>query len=171
MTGLVFFHGESGMRLKIDELTAARLLEFAQVSPRAAEAGGTLLGRRIAGCLNVVIDAFTAPAGSDRRSRHAFFRSAEPHQRLVDQAWRDSGGTVNYLGEWHTHPEPCPRPSGVDLSDWRRRLKEDTVDAIDAFFLIVGTSMIRSWRGERSTGRIDELTSGTEPVAQRKTRK
>lgn len=170
MTGWVFLHGDSGMRLKIDGLTASRLLEFAQLSPLATEAGGTLLGRRIAGCLDVVIDGFTRPTGSDRRSRHAFFRSAAPHQRLVDEAWRASGGTVNYLGEWHTHPEPCPRPSDVDLSDWRRRLKEDDVDAIDQFFLIVGTRTIRSWRGERSTRRIDKLTCDAGPGGQRNVR-
>ncbi|HCZ9268877.1 TPA: Mov34/MPN/PAD-1 family protein [Vibrio alginolyticus] len=27
-----------------------------------------------------------------------------------------SGGTVNYIGEWHTHPEDFPKPSQQDRS-------------------------------------------------------
>lgn len=34
--------------------------------------------------------------------------------------WRASRGTVRYLGEWHTHPEDYPIPSGLDRSEWRR---------------------------------------------------
>ncbi len=37
---------------------------------------------------------------------------------MADRMWRDSGGTVRYLGEWHTHPEAHPAPSGTDRREW-----------------------------------------------------
>jgi len=39
---------------------------------------------------------------------------------LALDRWRATRGTVRYLGEWHTHPEDHPTPSGLDRSEWRR---------------------------------------------------
>ena len=41
----------------------------------------------------------------------------------------------DYLGEWHTHPEDWPKPSGKDLREWRILLREQRRPLV---FLIVG---------------------------------
>ena len=154
---LVLLHRESGARLKLPAAVLARLRRFGQASSQALEAGGVLIGRRIDGSLDAIIDTITRPCATDRRTRTSFYRSAPHHQRLVEQAWRRSNGMLGYLGEWHTHPEPRPTASSVDLRDWRRRLREDVVDAADVYFLIVGTADITGWRGDRRLVTIDEL--------------
>ena len=91
---------------------------YRQRSPDSPEAGGILLGYRRELHLHV-IDA-TLPLETDSRSRTRFFRSADPHQRAAYSRWRESGGTVDYVGEWHTHPEVNPCPSTIDRLGWER---------------------------------------------------
>jgi integrative and conjugative element protein (TIGR02256 family) len=137
--------------LKLGSDALATMLGHAQLAPDAAEAGGVLMGRHIIGTRDVVVDRVTTPMRGDRRSRMAFTRRKRRHQQVLDEEWERSGGTRVYLGEWHTHPEPIPMPSGVDMDDWRRRLQEDIVEARSVFFLIVGQLEIRAWEGSRRT--------------------
>lgn len=49
--------------------------------------------------------------------------------------WMASQGTVRYRGEWHTHPEDYPHPSGLDRSEWnylsaKRRDKRSMLSVI-----------------------------------------
>jgi integrative and conjugative element protein (TIGR02256 family) len=110
-----------------------------------------LIGRHIIDSDDVVVDRVTSPLAGDRRTRTAFRRAQEKHQAVLDDEWDRSNGRRVYLGEWHTHPEPSPRPSGVDLDDWQRRLRHDTVEARFLFFLIVGQGDLRIWEGSRTT--------------------
>lgn len=83
-----------------------------------AEAGGLLLGEVRGGHLNLV-DA-TYPTAADLRSRYSFERLPQGHAEVAQKTWSDSRGTVRYLGEWHSHPEDHPIPSGIDRSEWKR---------------------------------------------------
>lgn len=158
---LVLRHPRSGARLKLGAAVLKRLANHAQESAAALEAGGVLIGRRIHETLDTVVDCISRPVAADRRTRRSFHRSADAHQRAVDAAWRQSGGTTGYVGEWHTHPEARPQPSVVDLRDWSRRLHEDCVDGVDVYFVIVGTVDILAWRGDREIGTIDSLVVAT----------
>ena len=137
------------------------LLSHRQVGSRQNESGGVLLGRLIKGSSDIVVDAVTKPTRVDKQSRFRFFRSAEPAQAAVNAAWAASGGTKIYLGEWHTHPEDVPRPSGVDLRDWRRVAKQARFEQDALFFTIVGRTTVAVWelrRGERSPTLLNEGT-------------
>lgn len=157
MSAILFLRGGNS-RLKLDTVVVDVLHRYAQRDPRAAEAGGVLMGRHILGTRDVVVDAVTEPMRGDRRSRFSFHRSQGPHQRALDNAWRSSDGTCVYLGEWHTHPEPCPTPSAIDLKDWYTRLQRDKVDSESLFFLIVGQTRTAAWEGTRATGTLSQLT-------------
>lgn len=101
------------------------------------ESGGILLGYRRGEHLHVTVA--TAPQPDDGRWRFFFKRSKRAHQEIALKQWRASGQTVDYLGEWHTHPEPHPSPSSHDYSEWRKiyeRLPKPML------FMIVG------WSGE-----------------------
>lgn len=156
MTALTF-QARDGQLLKLDASVVATLLAYRQRRSSDTEAGGTLLGRWIRGSYDVVADACTRPTKDDKRTRTSFFRSARPHQDQVDAAMGASGGTCGYIGEWHTHPEGDPTPSNVDTADWSRRLRKDRVDVDYVFFVIVGTAVVRAWRGCRNTHRIEPL--------------
>jgi integrative and conjugative element protein (TIGR02256 family) len=153
------FRRPSGGRFKVDATALAQMLAFRQVSPQQTEAGGMLLGRHICGCDDVVVDEVTIPMPGDRRTRTSFWRAQGGHQQVLDARWSASRGTCAYLGEWHTHPEPTPSPSAVDLRDWRRRLSEDRFDGDFLAFLIVGTHEVRAWEGNRHTLDLTPLES------------
>jgi integrative and conjugative element protein (TIGR02256 family) len=127
------------------------VLAYIQDEPEKLEAGGVLLGRHLLASNDVVVDAVTVPQPGDRLSRHRFFRSRQTHQTLIDRAWRESGGTCTYLGEWHTHPEPVPSSSPTDRSDWDRKLRIDRV-SFSIYFVIVGTTEIKVWEANPRFG-------------------
>ncbi|PJJ18876.1 integrative and conjugative element protein (TIGR02256 family) [Janthinobacterium sp. 67] len=88
-----------------------------QLIGSSRESGGILLGR-VRGSNLEIIEA-TVPSRFDERFPFLFIRKARQHRQIADERWRCSGGTVRYLGEWHTHPEELPQPSSVDLVEWR----------------------------------------------------
>jgi integrative and conjugative element protein (TIGR02256 family) len=133
---------------------------FVQHSIHAMEAGGVLLGRHLRDRSAIIVDALTTPQPGDRRSHTRFHRARRHHQAAIDEAWRNSGGTCTYLGEWHTHPEQIPTPSDVDWTDWRRRLHKDHYTE-PLFFIIIGIIEIRVWEGCRQ-GLIVPLLSRPE---------
>jgi integrative and conjugative element protein (TIGR02256 family) len=82
------------------------------------EAGGILIGRYRGP--HIEISAFTEPGPRDVRSHVHFVKQDEIHQRTAQLAWRESGKTDTYLGEWHTHPTGSAHPSQIDASTWIR---------------------------------------------------
>lgn len=146
--GMVFRKAGGG-RLGLDSNALHVLLSFAQVDSGATEAGGVLIGRFIAESEDIVIDMVTGPMAGDRRQRNRFDRAKRAHQQAIDRAWKESDGTRTYLGEWHTHPEPFPSPSAIDLRDWRKRIKRDTFHGDALHFLIVGQKEISAWEMAR----------------------
>lgn len=146
----VILRRPGGGKVGISQAALTCILNYIQDGPEKAEAGGVLLGRHILDSEDVVIDLVTVPMPGDCRSRYCFRRSQRPHQKAIDRAWRKSHGTCAYLGEWHTHPESVPRPSGVDCREWRRKLEEDIYPGDTLFFVIAGTDTVRVWEGSRS---------------------
>ena len=47
-----------------------------------------------------------------------------------------SGGRAIYLGTWHTHPEPVPKPSPID------RNRQLAPDATESFGVLIGTTSV-----------------------------
>lgn len=105
-----------------------------QQGPNDPEAGGILLGMRRGEHIHVT--QLTSPGPEDRRTRTAFHRARRSHQDLALRQWRESGGVMDYLGEWHTHPEVGPSPSATDLREWRTLLRSYDAALV---FLIAGT--------------------------------
>ncbi|NMO18772.1 hypothetical protein HPC49_14015 [Pyxidicoccus fallax] len=138
-----------GTRVKLDPAALSQMLAFRQTRTCHPEAGGVLLGRYIVGCRDVVVDEVTIPMAGDWRLPFFFRRSHSRHQQVIDARWAASRGTCQYLGEWHTHPEPIPGPSSTDIADWRRRLRTDRFDGDSLLFIIVGIREVRVWEGSR----------------------
>lgn len=157
------FRRADGSVLLIDAAPLATMLGYRQTTRRDPEAGGVLLGRYLLDAPHVVVDEVTVPMQGDRRWFTVFHRGRAAHQKIIDERWRASGGTCQYLGEWHTHPEGIPHASLVDECDWRRRLRNDTFDSDSLFFIIVGTDAVRAWEGTRK-GRLHLLKEETEQL-------
>ena len=147
-----------GGRAKINSDVHTVIARYRQCAPADTEAGGFLLGRMIIDSLDIVVDEVTEPGPGDERTRYGFgLVDLAHHQADVTAAWERSEGTSCFLGDWHTHAEPDPTPSGIDLEGWRKRLRNDASDEFPRLlFVIVGTERVRAWQGDRLTGEIRE---------------
>ncbi|WP_092734947.1 Mov34/MPN/PAD-1 family protein [Agrobacterium fabrum] len=81
------------------------------------EHGGLLLGYRKAGAIEVKEATF--PNRWDKASPIRFYRSAVGHRTKALREWIVSGGTVGWVGEWHSHPFGSSNPSSIDRNSWR----------------------------------------------------
>ena len=155
--GELVYHMSNGGRIKLS-VGAIRVIEtFQQVKISAPESGGVLLGRFIRNSKDIIIDKVSVPMKGDTQTRYTFKRVSPLHQKMIDDEWSKSKGTCNYLGEWHTHPEEFPCPSGVDKKDWKRKLRSDVFSSRFLYFLIAGTVEINVWEGDRRTLEIKQL--------------
>jgi integrative and conjugative element protein (TIGR02256 family) len=102
--------------LHFSESTMETFCRHVQASDADYEAGGLLLGS-VHGS-HMLIEQATIPTARDKRFRYLFERMPFGHQAIALSRWMASHGTVRYLGEWHTHPENHPHPSGLDRSEW-----------------------------------------------------
>lgn len=130
----------SGAMLLIEPRVLERLAPFRQMATSAPEAGGILMGYR-RGPHTHVTEA-TLPTARDVQRRFGFFRHATHHQRVALRRWKESSETMDYVGEWHTHPDDDPSPSGVDLKHWREIAQASSKPMV---FLIVGR--LSNWCG------------------------
>lgn len=122
-------------KILIEREVWQKIIPHRQRDTAAPEAGGILLGYRRGEHLHV-IDA-TLPQAEDHSSRFQFTRAKQPHQDIALARWEESSGTIDYLGDWHTHPEGNPSPSGLDASEWR---KIYLPRAVPMLFIILGRS-------------------------------
>lgn len=128
-------------RILIEGSVIDLVSHYRQREPNTPEAGGILLGYRRGVHLHIV--SATVPQQGDRRARNRFHRCDPLHQVVAEDQWKSSGSTIDYLGEWHTHPERDPAPSLLDISEWRKicRTRQECM-----IFLIVG-NFDKLWLG------------------------
>lgn len=153
----VIFAITNGGRIKLTCSLVETLRLYIQVQKNSIESGGVLLGRFIKNSKDIIIDKITTPLKGDKQTRFSFKRISPLHQVIITEEWRKSKGTCNYLGEWHTHPEDFPTPSGVDINDWKRKLKKDVFSGRYLYFIIAGIKSIDIWEGDTRTIEIIKL--------------
>lgn len=108
------------------------------------EAGGIFIGSYRDP--HVEIGSCTTPLPRDLRKPTLFDRCDPGHQAAALNAWRESGGTDTYVGEWHTHPVDDPVPSDQDVRTWHAIMRRVSNPLI---FLIAGRRSIWCGRGRR----------------------
>lgn len=104
------------------------------------ESGGILLGRRRGKHLEVLMA--TEPSSYDKRSTYSFLREAAGHADVAQRAWLMGEHKIDYVGEWHTHPQGVPIPSGIDRAEWCK-LAMQCPDKTTLLTVIVGTLELR----------------------------
>ena len=144
-------------KLKIGDNSFEIMNQYRQYSQSDMEAGGMLLGRFIIESEDIVIDYVTTPMKHDKRKRTFFHRSNRGHKGILKKIWKQSNGTCNYIGEWHTHPELIPFPSEFDFEQWKKILKKTKCDCEKLFFIVVGLKSVRAWQGNILDKSIIEL--------------
>lgn len=105
------------------------------------EGGGILLGRRRGKHLEVMLA--TEPGHKDRRSAFFFVREADGHADIAEQTWRQGDKKIDYLGEWHTHPQRVPTPSAIDRLEWEKLILQRS-QLTPILVVVVGTKAIHA---------------------------
>jgi len=104
------------------------------------ESGGLLLGYRKPMGLHIV--DVTVPFPLDQMQKYLFAREDPLHQSYATKRWKESGGRFDWLGEWHSHPEEIPHPSGIDLKSWTTQGRGRELEQA---YLIQGYRKPRIW--------------------------
>lgn len=110
-----------------------RFAAHRQLGARAPEVGGQLFAAFEK--YRVRIIHATGPRETDRRSRCAFFPDRRTENREIRERF---GAGLHFIGDWHTHPEPHPTPSGVDLSSMRDCFRKSRHSLTHFVMIVVG---------------------------------
>ena len=108
------------------------------------EQGGILLGAYRKEGLEVV--GLTEAAPADERALTRFVRQDPAHQAAAMAAWKESGGQLTMVGEWHTHPSGEPEPSPTDRGTWGSVVRSSRLPLL---FVIVAPGRWQAFRGTR----------------------
>lgn len=125
--------GASGEIIQFEPSVLDHFARHRQLRFWHREAGGQLFARLEEHCI-VVCEA-TGPRWEDKRGR-TFFES----DRRSDQAEINAqfARDLHYIGDWHTHPERSPRPSGRDHATMSSRVRLSRHRLAGFVFVIVG---------------------------------
>ena len=111
-------------------------LQQRQMNNSDTEQFGVLIGSRLSDDCTFWIDKCTTPKAKDKSKRASFLMQDPFHQKMIDEAFKESSGEMGYLGTWHTHSQSQPVPSGVDINDWANCIARNPDRLL--LFVIVG---------------------------------
>jgi integrative and conjugative element protein (TIGR02256 family) len=134
----------NSIQVQVSGKALASMNRFRQ-SDSQPESGGVLLGPFFPDQNRLLICYATRPGRNDVRSRYSFKRDPISAARSARFLWAKSAGRIQYLGEWHTHPDDHPKPSLVDKLTMGRILRKSTVVAGGLLLVIVGRES--TWAG------------------------
>jgi integrative and conjugative element protein (TIGR02256 family) len=127
--------GESGQFVALEQNVLSHFVKWRQLDTKMPEAGGQLFGVVDGQCIKIKLA--TGPRRSDRRGRFFFIADRFAERREIGRLHKSG---LHYFGDWHTHPQSIPTPSGTDISsmaDLFARSKHE----LNAFLMvIVGTA-------------------------------
>lgn len=107
-----------------------------------SEACGIIIGELRTSSLRVI--DISPPADDDERTVNSFHRKSNSHQNYLNQLHEISNGILQYIGEWHTHPEPKPTPSPRDYSGWSKLMKNENFNQHPKLLWIAGNTVLEN---------------------------
>jgi integrative and conjugative element protein (TIGR02256 family) len=123
--------GDSGQVLVLSDEVLEHFARYRQLRFYQSEAGGQLFATFDEGRIHVV--EATGPRRTDTRRRTSYVPDRRAEQREID-ARHERG--LHYVGDWHTHPEDVPTPSGRDADSISESVKKST-HTLNAFVLVI----------------------------------
>ncbi len=106
-----------------------------QIRSSDSEAGGQLFARYSDG--EVLVCKATGPKENDKRGRFFFLPNRKSERAEIIKSHEDG---LHFIGDWHTHPESIPRPSGEDLSSISDCYRQSAHSLKYFVMVIVGTA-------------------------------
>lgn len=134
-----------GWTLVVDHQLTARIAEFRKAK-LPNETGGVLMGAYdLARKLVYVVETIPSPPDSEEWPT-LYIRGKKGLKPKVDRIQELTGGQLEYVGEWHSHPDGCPcRPSNDDLKvfGWLTKNMDDA--GLPALMGIAGDDGYTEW--------------------------
>ncbi len=127
---------ESKFNIVFDENAINELKKYQQKT-KEFESGGILIGEIYLEESKVIVKQIIVSKKAKRRYSGINIDKKEMQEEL-DKIRKESNYTMNYIGDWHTHPEQFPTPSCIDKISYKITLKKAKIQTNFIVFLIVG---------------------------------
>ncbi|EIU7158436.1 ThiF family adenylyltransferase [Pseudomonas aeruginosa] len=138
----VFTTTSNGWTIKYDAALVDKLKQ-ARLAALPNEIGGSIIGITDlkAGTL-VIVDVLPTPPDSQSSPSH-FIRGEKGQQEALEEVQGRTARVVDYLGEWHSHPDGVPaRPSQNDESLLNTVHRKMSVEGLPALMVIVASNEV-----------------------------
>lgn len=89
------------------------------------ETGGMLLGQFDAAARIVWVSEVTALPEGSASTAMTLMVNAAPERTALLRLSSQTGGLVNFIGFWHTHPDGRPKPSPTDRNEVARLMRDE----------------------------------------------
>lgn len=143
--------GTSGEVLIFSASVLRHLEKYRQRKWWQLEAGGLLFARFDG--KRILIEDVSGPRGSDIRTRWSYWPSRRAEQLEIDERYTRG---LHYIGDWHSHAECVPTPSGRDCRTMASRVQESRHELAGFVFAIIGLAPL-------PTGLTVLVHDGSEP--------
>jgi len=104
-----------------------------QEKARTSEVGGQMFAEFLGKQVRII--RATGPNSTDKRG-WSWFNPDRRHERAEIKNLFDQG--LHYVGDWHTHSEPRPKPSRLDLTSMDDCFKKSRHELKSFIMVIVG---------------------------------
>lgn len=123
--------------------TALEKIHALVKSSGVREIGGPMVGY-VTHENELVITDVSGPGLKGRRMPFNVTVDGEHAERFCDRAFRDSGGKLDFVGDWHSHPSICIRPSEGDRL--AMKLLAETPGLVPNPVSLIYSSRLRTFR-------------------------
>lgn len=125
--------GDSGDVVEFSGSVLERFDRHRQLRFWQTEAGGQLFAEFRPRLISVVVA--TGPRPGDLRTPFSYVPNREAERSEI-VALRSEG--LHYVGDWHTHPQVIPQPSGRDIRTAKSTVKKSKLVLSGIVMVIVG---------------------------------
>jgi len=104
----------------------------------SCEAGGQLFAEIIEKPFRIRITEVTGPRKTDRRSVFGYVPDRDAEKVEIAERYLRN---IDFVGDWHTHPQKIPIPSSTDESSMFEMVQQSNYDLPGLLMIIIGQSI------------------------------
>lgn len=114
------------------------LFSSRQKKEQDIETGGILMGQLYPKS-NKIIVSHALTCKHKFSSRYKLHLNINCLQNKMNEIWKHSGGTITYIGDWHTHPEKSPQASFLDYKTFVINYYQSQFNQNILLYMILGS--------------------------------
>lgn len=130
---------QSSLDIEICESVIKIFNIYKQRKVHDTEKGGILMGKLYPSSNKIVI-THAIICHNQESTRYGLNLNTKCLQEKMLEIWKESNGTITYLGDWHTHPEKDPKPSITDYKTFILNYFSSKFDQNILLYIIVSNT-------------------------------